>query len=166
MSKYNSALWHDYCNNPENDGKTIVVQDRLPESRKQRGFYHGAVLPLLAYLNGWNYRQSKAIDFLHEEMKREFNGKLEKLGGKVIKVGQSTKGLLSNNDREDSAYLERVIGYMEENYGIDRMKVLNPEDYKYFRDNIFSFSDYDDYIDYMIGLKKLPEIKTRNVFDD
>lgn len=166
LSKYNKAFLHDFCLKKENANKVIVIQDRIPESRKQRKYYFGAVLPLLAYLNGWNHRQSKAIDWLHEEMKREFNGSIEKLAGRNVKVSRSTKGLLGENDQEQSGYLERVIGYIEENFGIDRMKVLNPDHYKHFVNEIFSFEDYDDYIDYLVELKLLPKIETHNVFEE
>jgi len=164
FSDYNSRKWHDYVEDPKNEGRTIVVQDRVPESKEQRGFYHGAVLRLWGYLNGWDYRDSNVIEFLHEEAKREFNGTIEILDGKKKKVGQSTKGLLGENDQQNSGYIERIISYLEENYSIDRQKVLNTEDYQDFMDRIYSVSDYDDYIAYLVELGHLPKIKTHKVF--
>ena len=76
------------------------------------------------------------------------------LDGKQVKRGKSTKGLLAENDKAESGYIERVISYLEEQYGIDRNKILNHEHYKKFRDEIFSYGEYDDYISYLqtIGL--------------
>jgi hypothetical protein len=155
FSEYNSRTWHDYCKNKSNDGRVIVVQDRLPESFKQRRFFEGAVIPLWAFLNGWDYHDNEILKFLRETAKREFNGEIVKLDGKEIKRGKSTKGLLAENDKQQSGFLERVITHLEEQYGIDRMKVLNPEHYKMFMEEIYSVNDYDDYIDYLIKLNFL-----------
>ena len=140
----------------DNDGITLAITPRVPESRKQRAFYHGAIMPLWAYLNGYDHRDGDVLKWLHETAKREFNGEIVFLDGKKVKRGMSTKGLLAENDAQNSGYIERVINYLEENYGIDRIKVLNPEHYKKFMDEIYSVSEYDDYILYLLDLGFLP----------
>jgi hypothetical protein len=79
------------------------------------------------------------------------------LDGKPTRRGMSTKGLLSENDLQNSGYLERVIQNLEDNYGIDRNKVLNTEHYLDWRDRVqVEFPDkYETYIDYLISLNFL-----------
>jgi len=129
----------------ENEGARLEISAMLPESKKQRRFYHGAVIPLWSYLDGKDYRDSQVLADLHELAKLEFNGAIIVVGGKTRKVGRSTKGALRDG------YLERVIEYLEENYGIKRQEFLDPKDYKYFRDAVYMTGEYDCYIDYLIG---------------
>lgn len=134
----------------ENEGIRVKIELDTPESTNQRAFYHGAVLPLWAYLDGKDYRDGDILNQLHEIAKREFNGEIIMIHGKPEKVGKSTKGLLR------SGYLERVIDYLVENYGIDQGLVLNPELYKKFRDEIYPFdTKYDTFIEYMKDLNLL-----------
>lgn len=133
----------------KHDGCRIAFIPVIPESKKQRKFYHGAVLKLWAYLNGWDYKDNEVLDFLHHEAKNEFNGEIVMLDGKQVKRGKSTKAELNKG------YLERVIDHLEEQYGIDRMVVLNPETYKDFVDRIYGYDKYDDFIDYMLDIKLL-----------
>jgi len=160
LSDYNRRFWNDYLKNPENDGKVIAIIDRNPESKQQRRFLHGAILPLYSWLNNMNYRDSETLDWLYAELKKEFNGEIVILDGKEVLRGKSTKGLLAENDKQESGFIERVITYLESEYGIDRNKVLNVDSYAKFRDEIFSFSKYDSYIDYLITLNYLtPEMR-------
>lgn len=152
IGDYNRRLLNDFLKQKKNQGRVIAIQDRVPESRKQRAYYHGAVLTLWAYLNGQNYKDGDEIGFLHEHAKREFNGEIVLVEGKPVKRGKSTVGLMNDNDQENSGYLERVISYLEENYGIDRTKVLNPKHYKDFKDRIYMEGKYDTYIDYLKDL--------------
>jgi hypothetical protein len=132
-----------------NDKAWYLIERYTPESRRQRGFYHGAVLTLWLYLNGMDYRDNSLKRWLHECAKNEFNGEIVKLDGKLVKRGKSTKGLLNKG------FIEKVIEHLEEQYGIDRTKVLNPEHYKYFRDVIYPSGEYETYIDYLLALKLL-----------
>lgn len=124
-------------------GTRAEIVPLLPESRKMRGFYHGGVLSIWAYLNDLDYMDSDVIHALHEEAKKEFNGETIILDGEPKKIGKSTKGILVN-------HIEKVIEYLEENYGIDRSECLNPEDYKYWRDALRSNGGPDNYIDYLL----------------
>jgi len=133
----------------KNKGERIFLEPLLPESRKQRSFYHGAVIVLWAYLNDLDYKDTDTLRWLHEEAKKEFNGHMIVLDGQKKIMGRSTKGVLGE-------HTNKVIDFLEEQYGIDRTKCLNPKDYKYFMDVIFSDGQYDDYIDYLKELKQLP----------
>ncbi len=119
----------------------------------QRRFYHGGVLRLWTYLDSKNYKDNDIIDKYHDWAKIEFNGEDFITKGKSHKIGGSTKGKLNNG------YLERVITYLEENYGIDRTRVLNPEHYKLFIDTIYQNGELETYIDYLLflGWLELPE---------
>lgn len=136
----------------DNPGIRFEIEAIFPESKKQRAFYHGAVLALWAYLDGKNYKDWKVIEAYHEMAKIEFNGEIVITKNKTVKVGKSSKGELNRG------FLERVIDNLVEQYGIDQGLCLNPEDYKYFRDVIYSDGKYDDYLDYLKDLKRLPVI--------
>ncbi len=129
----------------ENIGLRLEISPIVPESPRQRAYYHGAVLPMWAFLDGLDYKDVGILEQMHEIAKREFNGEIIVVNGKKQKVGKSSKGLLN------SGYLERVIDYLVENYAIDPGAVLNPDQYKYFRDAIFPVSDHEDYIDYLLS---------------
>ena len=136
-----------------NDGARYRIERLTPESGKQRRFYHGGVLPVWAYLNGYDYKDSNTLDWLHHHAKNEFNGEVVMLDGKPTKKGKSTKGALNKG------YLDRIIDYLEDQYGIDRTQVLDPEQYKYWRDKLLPSgeTEYLNYIDYMLSLNLLPK---------
>lgn len=132
----------------ENKGARYKVIRETPESREVRGFYHGAVIPLWVFLDGNDYRDSAICAHYHNEAKKEFNGDIIIRAGKKEKIGKSTKGKLN------SGYVDRVIDSLEEQYGIDRSKVLDTELYKKWRDEIYPYGGADNFIQYMseIGL--------------
>lgn len=148
-SPHNRARFADDLK--ENPGARYRIERITPESRKQRGFYHGAVLSLWAYLNGWDYKDHEIIDFLHHEAKKEFNGEMVMLDGRKIIRGKSTKGKLEK-------YLDRIIDYLEEEYAIDRNVVLNNNEYKKWEDTIYPFGGPEHYLDYLIELNKIPAV--------
>lgn len=148
FSEYGRAKFIKFLK--ENPGVRLTIEPDLPESRNQRAFYHGAVIVLWAYLDGKDYRDGLVLEQMHEVAKREFNGEIMMVNGTPHKVSKSTKGLLNKG------YLERVIDYLVESYGIDQGLVLNPEIYKKFRDEIYPYtSKYDTFIDYMRDIKIL-----------
>ena len=152
-SEYNIARFKDFTK--KNVGMAVEITPITPESRYQRGFYHGAVLSLWAYLNDMDYMDNEILDFLHQEAKKEFNGEFVLLDGKSVKKGKSSKGELNRG------FLERIINYLEESYGIKRGEVLNPEHYKDFRDRVNIMGDFDSYIDYLVSLNLLDKTGTR-----
>ncbi len=134
----------------ENPGIVLRITPVLPESGKQRRFYHGAVIPLWAYLDGKDHRDHKVLADLHELAKLEFNGEIITVAGVPHKIGRSTQGKLRDG------FLERVVEYLVEQYGIDPSVCLNPTEYKRFMDEIYMHGKYDDYIAYLIELGRVP----------
>lgn len=150
FSDYTHKLFTDYLK--KNEGARLEIKTVLPESRSMRKFYHGAVLPMWCYLDGGDYRNGDILEQYHEVAKQEFLPRMVVVDGKRYKIGSSTKNSLK-------LIIERLIEYLEENYGIDRGKVLNPDHYKEFRDTIFMDGKYDDYISYLIELRYLENKK-------
>lgn len=136
----------------DNDGARYRIERLTPESRDQRGFFEGAVIPLWVFLDGNDWRDTSILKHYHNEAKKEFNGEIIIRNGKKEKYGKSTKGLLNKG------FLERVIDFLEEQYGIDREIVLNPEQYKRWRDELYGTGETDSFIEYLveIGLLKAP----------
>jgi len=132
----------------EHEGHIYQITRKSRESKRGRGFLHGGVYTLWAYLDGKDYRDYKLIDWIHEEAKKEFNGEVLVFDGKRRLKGKTTKGILQE-------FTEKVIEHLEENYGIKREEVLNPDDYKWFIDKVYSTGEYDDYIQYLKDTKRL-----------
>lgn len=149
MTDYQRATLKQFIKDNAGKRLRLVIDKLVPESRNQRKFYHGAVLCLWAYLDGNDYKSAEIMAHYHEIAKREFNTTLININGKNEKVGKSTKGDLNDG------YLERIIDYLQKEYGIEPAKVLNPETYKKFRDQINLTGTYDTFIDYMRDLKIL-----------
>lgn len=127
-----------------------------PESKKLRRYYF-SILKLWCYLDGNDYKNGDLIDMYHDTAKIEFNGEMVRIGGKLRKVGKTTRnGALK-------AMIEPLISYLENNYGIDRAEVLNPDEYKYFMDVVYSDGKHNDFIDYLIDLRKLENKKVIKV---
>lgn len=138
----------------ENDGARYRIERMTPESRDQRGFFEGAVIPLWVYLDGNDWRNSNIVKHYHNESKKEFNGDFIIRAGQKEKIGKSTKGILNKG------FLDKVIDFLEEQYGIERIEVLNPETYKRWRDELYGTGETDDFIEYMVEtgmLKRTPE---------
>lgn len=137
-----------------NNGERFWLDTMLPtDSIGQRKFYHSAVLRLWVYLDGNDFRDSATLDEYHEWAKIEFNGIGKTINGKTHKIGGSTKGKLNKG------YVDRVIDKLEEQYGIDRKKLLDHKHYKNFRDTIFINGEFENYIEYLLflGWLELPE---------
>lgn len=114
----------------------------IPESRNMRGFYHGGVLSLWVYLDGADYKNGQVLEDYHEIAKQEFAFKIISTKRGIYKLPDTTKGKLGD-------IIEKVIEYLEEQYGIDRTKVLDPNEYKYWKDCIRPDGGPDHYIDYL-----------------
>jgi hypothetical protein len=74
MGERNSAMFLAFVR--DNPRVPWRLTPMLPESKKQRRFYHGAVIPLWAYLDGKDYRDHQILADLHELAKLEFNGSM------------------------------------------------------------------------------------------
>jgi hypothetical protein len=124
----------------------------VSESRKARGYFHGGVLALWAYLNDQDWLDDTVLDNLFYHAKTEYLGSMTVIDGKTVKTFQSSKGQLE-------FLKEKVVEHLEVEYGIDRTKHLNNEEYKDWRDRIYPNGGPDNYIDYMVEIKRLPITK-------
>lgn len=128
------------------EGARIEFVPIVPESKNQRKFYHGAVIPLWVYLDGKDHRNSDILEQQHEIAKLEFNSTLVVSNGKTYRIGQTSKQKLA------TGFIETIIGYLQEQYGIDPMKVLNPIEYKKWKNEIYPFGGADNFVDYMVEI--------------
>lgn len=135
-----------------NIGRRFVLEDIIPESKKQRGFFEGGVLGLWAFLDGNDPKDSITLNQYHEYAKEEFNPEYKIIDGKSRKVGASTKGKLNG----ENGIVNKVIDHLEEQYGIDRTQCLMPKQFKHWRDAIFPNGGPDNYPEYLFELKKIP----------
>ncbi len=125
-----------------NPGVRYEVKRLMPESRHQRSFYEGAVICLWMWLDGKDHHDSRLHKKYHELANEEFNGEVEFIADKPVRVGKSSSGKLHE-------IVDKVIDFLEEQYGIKRQDCLDPEDYKKFIDEIFMDGKYEDYIEYL-----------------
>lgn len=133
----------------DNPGMPFELKPLFPESLRQRGYFEGAICPLIAfYQEGMDYHNSKCLKEVREWLKLEFNGKYVTIGTVVHKIGQSTKEKLNDG------FLERVTDYVIENFS-PPIEALNPESYKNWRDTVYPDGGPDNYIDYLVSLNLL-----------
>lgn len=137
----------------DNKGARYSITHLTPESKKMRGFLHGAVYPLWLFLDGKDCRDQDNLTKIHEVAKLEFNWALFQIGDKSYKVPKSTRG------EALMEFIERVIVNLEEQYGINRTELLDPEKYKVWRDTVFSTGPDENYISYLesLGVLKKPD---------
>lgn len=131
-----------------NVGKRFILSDFLPESNKQRRFFEGAVIPMITYYQeGMDHRNSDDCRRVHEWVKMEFCPEIVVIKGKTVKVPGSTKGKLQE------FLVEKVLDWMSEN-GY-KVELLVPDDYKHWKDIIYSSGGADNYIDYLREIGKI-----------
>ena len=145
-SEANRARFSDFLR--KNLGIRIRMDPYTPESKKQRGFFEGALVPFIAYFQeniDWN--DSDDLHYVREGLKNEFNSTYVTIGDKAIKVAKSTKGELSRG------LIERILDWAgEQGYPIE---LLNTVDYKNWKAKIFPFGGPPTYIEYLIETGKL-----------
>lgn len=147
-SDHNRARFADFLR--KNVGVRIKIDPFTPESGKQRKFFEGAVVPLVAfYQENIDYRDYGDLKMVREWLKTEFNGKLITMGGRSVRLAKSTKGALNRG------FLERVMDWMgEQGYQIE---FLLPERYKDWHDRIYPSGGPKTYIEYLV---KSGELRT------
>ena len=146
-SDFMRAKFRDWLK--KNAGQRIQIDAVLPESPKQRRWYHGALIPLACYYqDNFDYRDHTDRKRMHEWLKHEFNAEIVIVRDKAHKVAKTTKGELNKG------YIERVMDWMGEN-GAD-LTILDPKLYKHCRDAVFPYTNYDTFIDYLIDIGRLP----------
>jgi hypothetical protein len=128
-------------------GLRAEIVPYIPESRNLRRYFEGAVIPMWVYLDNKDWRDNAIVRGYREIAKQEFCGEIVSTGGKAYRVG-TTKGQLAR-------VTEETVQYLEDHYGIDRIKVLNPENYKNWRDMTYPLGGPDNYISYLIAVGKL-----------
>lgn len=132
----------------ENKGIRLKIEPITPESKSVRAFYEGAVVPLFCYYQeNMDYKNPDHLKKVREWLALEFNGELVNVGGKIHKVAKSTKGELGKG------YIDRVMDYMADN-GYE-LHLLDPTQYKMWRDTIYPFGGPENYIDYLVSVGKL-----------
>ncbi len=149
MTVYQRATLKDTIKENAGSRLRLVIERETPESNKQRRMFEGGYIPLWVYLDGADYRNADICIAYREVAKRRFNGEWRMIAGKSELVGKSTKGELNEG------FLERLGDFIEEQYGVEKKDVLNPEIYKYWRDKVFPFGGPETFIEYLISIGKL-----------
>ena len=136
----------------KNDGMRLEINPVLPESDRMRGYFEGALIPLITfYQEGMDHRSGEDRAQVREWIKLEFNAKMISIKGETKKVGKSTKG------REVlKAVVERVLDWLVQNYAAPT-EAINSEAYKEWRDTAFPAGGPDNYIDYLVEVGVLKE---------
>lgn len=143
---FKSKLFAYMRNNPS---LPFELNPILPESKEQRGWFEGALVPLVAfYQEGMDHRDSKDLKQVREWLKIEFNGELVVVGGISHKVAQSTKRKLN------LGFLERIVEWLTENY-TPPQEALDPKKYDDWHDRIFPQGGPDNYLDYLVKIGML-----------
>ena len=140
----------------ENEGIRAEIIPTLPESKNQRRYFEGAVIPMWTFLDGLDYKDHSINKDTRDIAHQEFLGELKYRNDKPYRVGTTSKGKLKE-------ITESTILFLEEQYGIDRMKVLNPDDYDKFIDEVYMDGHFETYIDYLIFLNRIPLVYTKNI---
>jgi hypothetical protein len=145
-SPENRARFADFLK--ANNGMRFRIEPITPESKKQRNFFEGAVVPLIAYYQeGFDHTNSHDCKVIREWLKLEFHGEFRVVAGKSIKMAKSTKGELNRG------FLEAVLDWAGgEGY---QTELLLPVDYKLWKDTIYPYGGPDNYIDYLLEIGKL-----------
>lgn len=146
LGDYNAARLKDFLK--KNDGIRIRIEPETPENRDQRNFFEGAIVPLIAfYQENMDHRNTDHKRQIHEWLKMEFNAEMVVVNGKAKTIAGSTKGQLAKG------LLDKVIDWMtDQGY---QTELLNPTEYKYWRDTIYPNGGPVDYISYLLATKKL-----------
>ncbi len=126
------------------------IHTLLPESRKQRAYLMGCLIPLIVYFDGNDYTDGETLERYFEFLKMELAPEVMRVGGKIRTFGQSTKG-----SKRLNTFIEKVQEYLQEQYGLEySSKAINPDEYKKFSDEIYPFqTEYRDYLHYCDKLK-------------
>lgn len=145
-SEHNRARFADFLK--ANPGIRLRIEPITPESRKQRAYFEGAIIPFVTFFQeNLNHKDADDLAKVRDWLKIEFNGAFITLGGKAVKVPKSTKGELNRG------FLERIMDWCgEQGYPID---MLVPDDFKKWRDTVRPYGGPDDYIDYLVQCGKL-----------
>lgn len=133
----------------KNPGMVFEIVPLLPESKDQRGWFEGGLVPLVAfYQTGMDHHNNEDLRKVREWLKIEFNGDLVVLGGKSVKVGKTTKKKLN------LGFLERCTDWLIENYA-PPIEAMDPKKYQDWKDRIYPQGGPTDYLDYLVKINIL-----------
>jgi hypothetical protein len=138
----------------DNEGKPLRGGLELitPESRQQRKYLMGGLMPLLVYLDGNDYRDDETLEHYFEHYKAEFTPEVLKIDGKIQTFGKSTKGAKALRN-----FIDKLQDHLNENYGISYDNpAINPDKFVEWRDTI-SMSTTESYIEYCVKMKWLSQ---------
>jgi hypothetical protein len=142
LGERNTALFLAFVRkNPRVPWKLTPV---LPESAKQRRWFEGGVVPLVAYYaENLDHRNPDDLRQVREWLKAEFNSEYVVVASKSHLVPKSTKGRDALQP-----FLERVVAWLVENYQPPQ-EALDPASFKVWQDTVFPSGGPDNYIDYL-----------------
>ncbi len=136
----------------ENPDAKYKLERVTPESRDQRNFFEGALVPLVTFFQeDLDYRDRSDLLNVRDWLKLEFTPQIIVINKKPQKVPGSTKGKLNKD-----MIVERIVEWMEENYAIKREFVLDTKHYDHWKNAIWPTGEGpDNYIDYLLSLGRL-----------
>jgi hypothetical protein len=145
-SDYNRARFAEFLKT--NIGIRLRIEAFTPESREQRGFFEGGLVPFICYFQeNIDYNDGDHIRRVRDWLMLEFNASFLTVGGKALKVAKSSKGELSRG------LMERIMDWCgEQGYPIE---LLTPSDYKDWRDRVRPSAGQGSYLDYLVECGKL-----------
>lgn len=145
-SDFNRSRFMDFLS--KNIGIRFKIDPFTPESRAQRGWFEGALIPFLTYFQeNMDWRDTDDRAKVCHVIKTEFNGVWATVGDKRGKVPKSTKGELNRG------LIERIMDWAgEQGYPIE---VLDPNIYKDWRDRIYPQGGAATFIEYLEEMGKL-----------
>lgn len=132
----------------ENPDCRLHLSCVFPESDKQRRFFEGSLIPLIAFYNGQDYHKSSVLKDIRNDVKMEFWSEMKPnlLTGKLEKKTKSTKGSKALN-----AITEKVSDFLVEQYGAP-YEAMDVKEYKKWRDIELMNGAPDNFIDYLLEI--------------
>lgn len=150
MSDYVRADFHDWCK--EHEGESVRIEpEKKPVSQEMRGYYFGAVLPLVrSTCDDWKNLTTLEM---HEVVKKMFFY-FETYNPKTKRTERFGRSVMAesdwNNTRKAMEFLQVIAGYLAE-CGI---AMPNPEEYKKWRDESGVVLEKIDYPENNLGEAK------------
>lgn len=153
LSDYNKRRLHDVSIQNGGSCRGHIVFN-MPESSKERRFFHGALIRLWVYLDGSDWKDSTTCNRYFEIFMLENFPEVQKINGKIHTFGKSSKGAKMLN-----ACTERLVDYLCDSYGFRHdSPVFATANFKKWRDELMSYSN-EDYIEYLVRTKVIDKDK-------
>lgn len=128
------------------------IHPLTPESRNQRKYLMGGLIPLIVYMDGNDYRDTETKERYFDFLKKEFTPELLKINGKIQTFGKSSKGSKALNN-----FIGKIQDFLNDEYGISYDNpAVNPATYNNWIDTI-SMDTTDNFIEYCVKMKYINE---------